>query len=250
MTTEQPASPPKIYAALINVMRDVEPIAKSSRNTQQNYNFRGVDAVYNACHPILAKHGVFSTSQIIEATHRHFTTQAGKDCTQAIIKMRFTYWAEDGSSVFSEVVAEGLDYGGDKASNKAMSVADKYALLQILKIPVASVDPDASGPPRSENTTSRRDPSVAPRSVRSELQPLLDRLTSIKERWKVVDNRNGGSNSEDDFLRFVVVNTEVPAAAARKASAWKDSDFSAAESALESMERELNRNRISGKGDQ
>lgn len=244
MQTESPV-PQKIHAAIIGVMREVGPIAKSSRNDQQRYNYRGIDAVYNACHPIFAKHGIYSTSQILDAQHRFFTSAAGKDCVQAVLKVRFTYWAEDGSSVWTEVVAEGLDYGGDKASNKAMSAADKYALLQLLKIPVAAVDSDASGPPKSENTTTRRPPSVAPRSVREEVQPLLDRLTSITERWKIVDSRLGGSNHEDDFLRFVMLNTKVPAPAARRATSWAEEDFKAAESALADLEKEANRKRIS-----
>ena len=49
-----------IYQAISAVMADVEAIKKDKDNRQQGFKFRGIDDVYNAVHPILAKHGVFS----------------------------------------------------------------------------------------------------------------------------------------------------------------------------------------------
>jgi hypothetical protein len=48
--------------------------------------------------------------------------------------MKFTAYTEDGSSVSSITVGEAMD-SGDKSMNKAMSVAYKYALMQIFCIP-------------------------------------------------------------------------------------------------------------------
>ena len=50
------------------------------------------------------------------------------------IRMRYTFHAEDGSSVSSVIPAEGMD-SGDKATNKALSAALKYALIQTFSIP-------------------------------------------------------------------------------------------------------------------
>ena len=43
----------KVYQAIAYVMRDMsaEGISKDRRNQQQNYNFRGIDDVYNALSP-------------------------------------------------------------------------------------------------------------------------------------------------------------------------------------------------------
>ena len=46
------------------------------------------------------------------------------------------------------MIGEGMD-SGDKAANKAMAVALKYALTQMLLLPYDEVDPDGDTPPPS-----------------------------------------------------------------------------------------------------
>lgn len=169
-----------IFEALVGLMRDVEPIAKEQKNTQQNYNFRGVDAVYNAIQPLMAKHGVFSTSTILAASNTSSVvkTRSGEsNLHHAILRMRFTYWAADGSNVSTEVVGEGMDYNGDKASNKAMSVADKYALLQLLKIPTACIDSDKV--PHEAPDAKPNAPKTQPRNDRCPQQDF----DTLKRVW-------------------------------------------------------------------
>lgn len=178
-------TPGKIHAAIIKIMRAVGPIAKDQRNQQQNYNFRGIEQVYNACHPHFAEAGVYSTSEVLEAEHRQDKNKGGKDYVHAILKMRFTFWAEDGSHVFTEVIGEGIDYGGDKASNKAMSTADKYAILQLLKIPTATVDSDrddARGNGRSRNAELVK---LIARTIADTKQP--ERLDAVSKKIATKD---------------------------------------------------------------
>lgn len=242
-TTNKPVA--KIHQAIIAIMRAVGPIAKDSQNTQQNYRFRGIDAVYNACHPHFAEHGVFSTSEIVENVHTTEPDKNGKPVNRAILKIRFTYFAEDGSHVSTEVVGEGMDYGGDKASNKAMSVADKYALLQLLKIPVAMVDPDRSDPP-VRNPGRRSEPKVAPRDSREKQQPILDRFVAVKDRWKIAQIQDGGFAEPQDWQQFVCASCEgidpknclIPAA-------WKESELDAVDAQVVAIERRVMKKRIS-----
>ena len=52
-------------------------------------------------------------------------------------------YAPDGSNISSVIIGEGMDTG-DKATNKALSIALKYAAFQIFMIPTEDViDPDA-----------------------------------------------------------------------------------------------------------
>jgi hypothetical protein len=140
----------KIYSAMINVMRDIESIGKDKVNTMQRFKFRGIDDVYNAIHSVMAKHGVFSVPEILDERSEERQTKSGGNLIYRILKIKYTFYAEDGSSVESVVIGEGMD-SGDKASNKAMSVADKYCLLQAFKIPTEETnDPDAETPPKSE----------------------------------------------------------------------------------------------------
>ena len=76
----------------------------------------------------------------------------------------------------TEVVGEGMDYGGDKASNKAMSAADKYAILQLLKIPTAMVDSERE--PHEAPAAKADAPKTQPRNDRAP-QAAFDDLKRV-----------------------------------------------------------------------
>lgn len=124
----------KIFQQIPLIMAEVDPIAKNRNNQSQGYKFRGIDDVYAAVQTILAKHKVFPVPTVLESTREERSTKSGGVMTFVIIKMKYTFYAEDGSSFESIVIGEGSDTG-DKASNKAMSVAQKYCLIQVLCIP-------------------------------------------------------------------------------------------------------------------
>lgn len=128
--------PGLIYAKMAAIMADIDPIAKSKTNTQQNYKFRGIDEIYQGVQQVMARHGVFSIPQVIEDRSETHTSKSGSVLIYRILKINYPFYAEDGSSVVVTVIGEGMD-SGDKASNKAMSSAEKYALLQAFKIPTA-----------------------------------------------------------------------------------------------------------------
>ena len=132
-----------IFQKMAAIQKEIEAIGKNQTNAGQGFKFRGVDAVYNALHPILSKHEVFTTSEIINAIREERTTKSGSPLLYSIVDIKFTFWATDGSSVSTQARGEGMD-NGDKASNKAMAVAHKYALTQTFTIPYEGmVDPDA-----------------------------------------------------------------------------------------------------------
>ncbi len=132
--------PLKIYKQITAVMNDLEAITKSRQ--AHTYKFRGIDDVYNAMHPLLAKHGVFTVPEVIEERTEEKSTKNGGVSIYRILKIKYHFFAEDGSSVVATVIGEGMD-SGDKASNKAMAVAHKYALMQVFAIPTEDAkDPE------------------------------------------------------------------------------------------------------------
>lgn len=131
-----------IYAALAAVMADVDHVAKRDRNTQQNFSFRGVDAVVNAVGPALRKHKVIVCPQVTSADYVPVTLSGGKTATSCRLVATYTFFAEDGSRLSATVAAEAFDMG-DKAAPKAMSVAFRTALLQALALPTDEPDPDS-----------------------------------------------------------------------------------------------------------
>jgi hypothetical protein len=127
-----------IYQSINAIMKHVPSIGKDRKNQQQGYNFRGIDDMYNALNPLLAEHGVFATSEVLNTEREERQTKSGGTLFYSILTVKFTFFATDGSSVTSTMIGEGMD-SADKASNKAMSTAYKYALMQLFCIPTEDV---------------------------------------------------------------------------------------------------------------
>jgi hypothetical protein len=132
---------PKIYGALARVMAEVGHVGKERKNQQQGYTFRGIDDVMAAVQQVLAKHGVVVVPQVIERERDEGTTKSGGKMTHVRFLVDHHFFAEDGSSVVARTVGEAMDTA-DKSSNKAMSAALKYALVETLMIPTYEADRD------------------------------------------------------------------------------------------------------------
>lgn len=145
MKTETTSITPLIYESILHIMNEVEAIGKNKKNQQQGFMYRGIDDLYNDLQPKFAKHGVFITSEVLEEKREERQSKAGGLLLWTILKVRFNFFAKDGSHVSSIMVGEAMD-NGDKGSNKAMSIALKYCLMQLLLIPTEDVkksDPDS-----------------------------------------------------------------------------------------------------------
>lgn len=139
-----------IYESLAAINQKIDAITKTRNNTQQNFKFRGIDDVMNELHKHFAEFKVVILPEVVRFERSEKTSiktdNNGKSKEQTVINiivdMKYTFIAEDGSSVFVIVPGEALDYG-DKATTKAMSIALKYALLQMFLIPTEEEkDPD------------------------------------------------------------------------------------------------------------
>jgi len=132
-----------IFTAINAVMSEIGAVGKNSKNSQQGFMYRGIDAVMNAINPALVKNKVFVVPEILEQTREERQTKNGSALIYSICKVKYTFYAEDGSSISAIVIGEGMD-SGDKATNKAMSIAFKYACFQVFCIPTEEmVDPDS-----------------------------------------------------------------------------------------------------------
>lgn len=120
-------------------------ISKSSKNQQQGFMFRGIDAVYNTLSPLLAKHKLCILPRCVSRESTERTTAKGGVLFYVVILAEFDFVsAVDGSKHTVSMFGEAMD-SGDKATNKAMSIAYKYAAFQAFCIPTeeTATDPDA-----------------------------------------------------------------------------------------------------------
>ena len=120
----------QIFELIPKVMADVGAIEKAHRNEQQKYYFRGIDDVFSAFQPVLAKHKVFYIPEVLDKVVTERESASNRTLIYTTLTVAYTFYAADGSSVRAVTVGEAMD-SGDKSSNKALSAALKYALLQI-----------------------------------------------------------------------------------------------------------------------
>ena len=115
----------------------------------------------NALQPLLAKNKVFIVPEILEQTREERTTSKGGNLIYSICKIKYKFYAEDGSSVEAITIGEGMD-SGDKATNKAMAIAMKYALFQVFCIPTDEMkDPDSETPEQSTKKSNTTDNQIS-----------------------------------------------------------------------------------------
>lgn len=131
-----------IYAAMSAIMCDTSAIGKARRNEKQGFMFRGIDDVYNALHPIFAKHGVVILPEVLAHRIEERRTAKGDTAYAHISKIMFHFVASDGSEVTATTIGEAADRG-DKGASKAASIALKYAIFQIFLIPTENAEDDA-----------------------------------------------------------------------------------------------------------
>lgn len=161
-----------VQEALAAVKRAVGAVSKSQRNAQQGFNFRGVDDVVNAASGPLNEHGVIVSPWIEDYTYE--TVEVGRNKTpmaHIMVTVTYSFTGPAGDVIKAKVLAESMD-SGDKGAAKAMSVAYRIALLQVLNLPTDSPDPDHDTYERSSQTvtaeSSSRPRAAAPRAQKPE----------------------------------------------------------------------------------
>lgn len=136
------AEKPTVYEALAQVMRAVSPIAKLGRNSAQNFNFRGIDQVYDALHGPLADAGVMIVPEVMSIERSEVTTRSGASMSHVVVTIKYHFIGPAGDEVVAVVAGEAAD-SGDKAISKAMSMGFKYAAFQVFSIPLGEKDADS-----------------------------------------------------------------------------------------------------------
>jgi len=134
-----------VYKAIAAVQGDMAAIgiSKDSKNQQQGFMFRGIDAVYNALAPLLAKHKLCIIPRCQSRVQTERESKSGGALFSVVLDVEYDVVSgEDGSIHIARLPAEAMD-SADKATNKAMSAAYKYLCLQMFCIPTEGESPDA-----------------------------------------------------------------------------------------------------------
>lgn len=130
-------TPASVFAKIATVQGELAKvgIAKNRRNSQQGYNFRGIDEVYAALSPLLARHGLVIVPRVISRECVERQSAKGGALFNVTVHAEFDFIsADDGSIHTAATYGEAMD-SADKATNKAMSAAYKYAAFMTFAIP-------------------------------------------------------------------------------------------------------------------
>ena len=198
----------QIHELIGKAMKDIGAIGKDSKNAQQGFMYRGIDAVYNALNPVMSKYGLFICPDVQDMHREERTNKNGTVLIYTTLTIKYTIYAPDGSNVTCTVVGEGMDTG-DKSVNKAMSIAMKYAMFQLffiatedLKDPDAEVYTDIQPKVRREAVTQPAvvevvdkvppaEPKPTPKPVRSPTQAfLLTAMAGLREMRGISAQQN------------------------------------------------------------
>ena len=146
-----PAAPatnqaPHVYAAINAVQREISITGISKDNATTGgakFKFRGIDDVYNALSPIIAKHSLIIAPRYSDRALVERKSSNGNSLFYITVTGHFDFISMvDGSKHTVTTFGEAMD-SGDKGTNKAMAIAHKYALLQVFAIPTeGDNDPD------------------------------------------------------------------------------------------------------------
>ena len=175
----------KIVEDLSSIMGEIGAIGKSKKSAGVSFTYRGIDDVMNELHPLLSKHQVLTVPEVVEHKREERQTNSGKPMIYSIMTVRIHFVAVDGSEIIATVVGEGMDMS-DKAGNKAMAIAYKYACFQVFCIPteeIAKADPDGYMPEASK-------PSDAQLKTYIDNCETVEDFKTMKANWGVYISGN------------------------------------------------------------
>lgn len=162
---------PQVYAAIAAVQGELASvgIAKTRKNTQgSGYMFRGIDDVYGALSPLLAKHSLVVVPRVIGREVIERASKSGGALFYVTVHAEFDFVsAVDGTTHTAATFGEAMD-SGDKATNKAMSAAYKYAAFMTFAIPTEG-DNDA-------DATTHEVAPATPKQISDDQRDLIQTL--------------------------------------------------------------------------
>jgi len=240
----------EIHDRMHRILADLDAIPKTRAVSGggASYRFRGIDDAMNHLNPLLTKHGVFFHPFLVarDARYTERANSSGNAVEWCRVSVEVDYHfvaAGDGSEVVVRTPGEGMD-NSDKATNKAMSAALKYALLQTFCIATEDMeDADRERPDTTHH--ARPQPQPAP--------TFRERVNTATGEIDATAQAGGGSAVSTEGISPEPTSTGNPdgrvaavlTAMARGVPAWAKGDAAlakeAASAALNARPAELNK---------
>jgi len=120
----------KLAEKMLTIMKAVRYIPKKGKNSFHNYKYAKEEDVVLAFSNALIEHKVYMFSSIVDRTQTTFQTKKGEHQFLISVKLEITFVdIESGESFTATFYGDGAD-GSDKGIYKALTGAQKYALMK------------------------------------------------------------------------------------------------------------------------
>lgn len=204
-----------IFQKMSAVTNELQTVAKNLVvSTGKNNSYKAVSErdIIDAVKPLEIKHGIYSypydrqiiESQTLESESEYQGKVTKKTTFFSRIKTTYRFVNTDKPDEYIDMVtfAEGID-AQDKGSGKAMTYADKYALMKAYKISTGD-DPDqnASEEVHYNNVRAGRAEQPKGKTPRQMLIARLNELNIDVNAYAKANNLNGKTEPEV-FLRLL-----------------------------------------------
>lgn len=178
-----------IYQRMSAITKEISAVAKNLQvGTGKNqYKAVGEADVLAAVKPIEEKHGVYSypiSREIVESGTMERENQYGKTIQLYMrIKTVYRFLCIDNPDSYIDIVsfADGVDTN-DKAPGKAMTYADKYALLKAYKI-ITGDDPDQFASEPANKVESKPAPKTSKEKMNAAYPDRAELAEFIKSNY-------------------------------------------------------------------
>lgn len=189
-----------IFQRMSAITQEISIVAKNLQvgEGKSQYKAVGEADVLAAVKPVEAKHGVYSypySREIVESGEMVATTKYGERKSLYLrLKTVYRFVNMENPDEYIDITTygDGVD-SQDKATGKAMTYSDKYALLKAYKIQTGD-DPDQNAS-ETLNSVNRRDPAIDRTG-----QPAYP---SREEMLKVIEVKYPAGKVRDSLLMAV-----------------------------------------------
>ena len=182
----------EVYKAINKVMAVMaaEGISKNRNNSQQGYRFRGIDDVYNSLSRPMVEAGLVVMPRVLSRECTERQTKSGSTLFYVVVDCEFDFIAvSDGSKHTVKTFGEAMD-SADKATNKAMSAAMKYAYMQAFCIPT-----------EGDNDADAHTPEPAPKQApKPQAKPQAKPEISSERLAKAIEAIQAGKATKESVI--------------------------------------------------
>ena len=167
---------------LAEVMKEVKYIQKTGYNSFNNYKYATEADVNEKIREVLAERNVIMIPSVKNHSVREHVNRKGHTEYIVTVEVEFTFMdGETGETIVFTTFGEGQD-AGDKGTYKAITGAQKYALMKAFMIPTGD-DPegDSGVDERNHENQNNQKTDIPPASLKAKYQMGKGSLDGFEE---------------------------------------------------------------------